>query len=124
MKNRILMAACAAIVVAVSTLAALVVVATEYEQGWGPHGVSVTTAHQRQAGFAVNLLSVYNVSGSIVFAMTDCTTQELATAVTAGTAIGIRPGMAGDFNCFGRDSISSVCVVTTNGTATVDFLGF
>ena len=113
----------AALVIGVLTAGGLAL-AEPYFQGWGKSRVSVTTSHQLFTGFAANVVSVYNDSGSDIFAMTDCTTQELATAVTANECNSIRAGNSGTFNCFGRDSISSVAVVTTNGTADADIWTF
>jgi hypothetical protein len=83
--------------------------------------LSVTSASQQVTGFTANLVSVYNDKGSasVVYALVNCETGTLDTAVASNTAVCIPPGMAFTFDTRQKGLIDRICFESASGTNTV-----
>jgi len=89
-----------------------------YDTGWGKV-VTASTTCQRVTGFTGNTVSLSNVGAVRVFTLANTTTNVLATRIAAGTAIPIPAGGTFTFDGNGQAHVESVCLATSNGTATV-----
>lgn len=73
----------------------------------------------------LNTVSVYNSDATNdLFVLVDCSTNTLATRITAGTALPIPAGSSYTFDAQGNASIGSLCYATTNGTSTGYVAGY
>jgi len=113
----------ARLIILIAMLATVAAWATVFELSTG-YGqlVDVTTAPQILAimdagttnAYATSI-SVYNAGTSTVFAAVNSTASVFSTMMTAKTAIPIAEHMS---YTFGGKRLESLCVATTNGTAT------
>lgn len=96
-----------------------------FTTGWGQE-VAVTTTTQRFTDFSANMLSVTSDTGSVatVYYLVNCSTSVFNTALTAGDTMVLAPGES--FPVYGgeRGIVQSICLATTNSTATVRLNGY
>jgi len=93
-----------------------------YGLGYG-EVVAVTNTHQRVDGFTANTVSLYNKGTNTVFALANCTTNQLGTRMAAGTAVPIASGVTYTFDARQQDHIFAVCMATTNAAGSEVHLG-
>lgn len=104
----------------------LMITAIAFAQDWFGLGRSVTATTTPQSASVASTdgvtfpetVSVYNSGTNLIYAAVNCTTGELASAISASTAIVVPADMTFTFNRSRTpDQIHNVCVATSAGTS-------